>query len=92
MKALFLFLNYQTAKLELLEIKTINEPGANADATADITICHLLPNCCDIITLDDPDVDNWEQGALDSYRGNLLQGCDGFLLPENGNVGGFYNE
>ena len=71
-----------------MEIKTLNEPGASANAEifgrADITICHQsLPNCCDIIDLRDPDVYEWEQGALDSYRGNLLQGCDGFLLPEN---------
>jgi len=72
------------SKLELMEIKTLNEPGASADLSADITICHQsLPNCCDIENLDDPEVDEWEEGALVSYRGNLLQGCDGFLLPEN---------
>ena len=65
-----------------MEIKTLNKPGASADGKADIIICHQS-NCCYIIKLEDPDVDEWEQGALDSYRGNLLQGCDGFLLPEN---------
>ena len=76
-------------RLTLLQFKTRDETGANSDGTCNITICTLTyvgsPElCCHIYNIDDPTRDDWEQGALDDYRGDLLQSCKGISLHRAG--------
>ena len=77
-------LSVMSGKLVELQCKTQFVPHADMiNGHLNFNICGTS-GCCFIDEINDPNIHNWQQGALDSFTGTELQECNGFDIPDGG--------